>query len=256
MPEKLPNSFGGLDNVASFEPMPVQLSSAALSGAMSAPMRWRSFVAEGVGTFVVMFFGALAVVAAPDSTILESLGFALGLFVAGYAFGAVSHRHFNPAMSWAAFLDGRLSWCSLGWSWVAQLAGGVAAAALLLAMAGSHAVATAATTTNTPSVSFLVETTTSTVFTVVVLVASRFGDRRTSTVLAMSVAYLGVHVVGLPWGGGSINPARSLGPWALAGGSTGVWVFLAAPMVGGVLGWALYRLLQLPALTAAAEQDD
>lgn len=218
-------------------------------------MRWRSFVAEGVGTFVVMFFGALAVVSAPDSIIIESLGFALGLFVAGYAFGAVSHRHFNPAMSWAAFLDGRLSWRSLGWSWVAQLLGGLAAAALLMVVAGAGAVSTAATTTDNPGISLLVEATTSTVFTVVVLVASRFGDRRTSTVLAMSVAYLGVHVVGLPWGGGSINPARSLGPWVLGGGSAGVWVFLAAPMVGGWLGWALYRLLQLPALTAAIDDD-
>jgi aquaporin Z len=223
---------------------------------MSEPMRWRSFVAEGVGTFVVMFFGALAVVAAPDSTIYEGLGFSLGLFVAGYSFGAVSHRHFNPAMSWAAFLDGRLSGRSLAWSWVAQLAGGVVAAALLVAVAGSHAVATAATTTDNPAVSLLVETTTSAVFTVVVLAATRFGDRRTSTVLAMSAAYLGVHVVGLPWGGGSINPARSLGPWVLGGGSTGVWVFLVAPMLGGVLGWALYRLLQLPALAAAVEDDD
>lgn len=218
-------------------------------------MRWRSFVAEGIGTFVVMFFGALAVVASPDSIIVESLGFALGLFVAGYAFGAVSHRHFNPAMSWAAFLDGRLSWRSLAWSWVTQLLGGLAAAALLLAMAGAGAMGTAATITETPGVSFLVETTTSTVFTVVVLVASRFGDRRTSTVLAMAVAYLAVHVVGLPWGGGSINPARSLGPWLLGGGSAGVWVFLVAPMLGGALGWALYRLLQLPALAAAAEDD-
>lgn len=218
-------------------------------------MRWRSFVAEGVGTFVVMFFGALAVVSAPDSTIIESLGFALGLFVAGYAFGAVSHRHFNPAMSWAGFLDGRLSGRALVWSWAAQLAGGVAAAALLLFMAGPEAVARAATTTEAPGISFLVEATTSTAFTVVVMVASRFGDRRTSTVLAMSVAYMGVHVVGLPWGGGSINPARSLGPWVLGGGSAGVWVYMAAPMLGGVLGWALYRLLQLPALTAGVGED-
>lgn len=223
---------------------------------MSESMRWRSFVAEGVGTFVVMFFGALAVVASPDSIIFESLGFALGLFVAGYAFGAVSHRHFNPAMSWAAFLDGRLSWRSLGWSWVAQLLGGLAAAALLLAMAGGSAIGTAATTTDAPGISFLVEATTSTVFTVVVLVASRFGDRRTSTVLAMAMAYLAVHIVGLPWGGGSINPARSLGPWLLGGGSAGVWVFLAAPMLGGALGWALYRMLQLPALVAAVEDDE
>ncbi|MGA7271572.1 MAG: aquaporin, partial [Acidimicrobiia bacterium] len=117
------------------------------------------------------------------------------------------------------------------------------------------AVETAATTTASPGISFLVEATTSTVFTVVVLVASRFGDRRTSTVLAMAVAYLAVHVVGLPWGGGSINPARSLGPFLLGGGSAGVWVFLVAPMLGGALGWALYRLLQLPALTAAAEDE-
>ncbi|HZD04537.1 MAG TPA: aquaporin, partial [Longimicrobiales bacterium] len=87
-------------------------------------MGWRSFVAEGAGTLVVMFFGSLTVVAFPSSVLHESAGFALGLFAAGYAFGAVSHRHFNPAMSWAAYLDGRLTVRALLGSWLTQAAGG------------------------------------------------------------------------------------------------------------------------------------
>lgn len=199
---------------------------------------------------VLLLFGFLALSAqAPRSQILfESAGFGVGLFSAGYAFGAVSHRHFNPAITWAAFIDRRLDTRSLLWSWAAQLTGGVAAAAALGWLGGADALEAAAATTGSVLRPLAVETVLSAVFAVVVLVASRYGDRRITTVLAMSLVYFGVHLVGLPWGGRSVNPARSLGPWVLGAPSGGLWVYLVAPMIGATLGWVLYRVLQLPAL--------
>ena len=52
-----------------------------------------------------------------------------------------------------------------------------------------------------------------------------------------------VHLVGLPFTGTSVNPARSLGPALLQGGEalSQVWVFLLAPLVGGALAALFYK---------------
>jgi aquaporin Z len=55
-----------------------------------------------------------------------------------------------------------------------------------------------------------------------------------------------VHLIGIPITGTSVNPARSLGPALIVGGSalSQVWLFIVAPLVGGVLAavihWVVY----------------
>jgi glycerol uptake facilitator-like aquaporin len=46
-----------------------------------------------------------------------------------------------------------------------------------------------------------------------------------------------------PLSGGSINPARQLGPAALSGQTTDLWIYLIAPVLGAVLGAGMYHLL-------------
>jgi aquaporin Z len=52
------------------------------------------------------------------------------------------------------------------------------------------------------------------------------------------------HFIGVPLGDSSLNPARSIGPAILQGGTAlaNVWVFILAPIVGGLIGYALYRI--------------
>jgi len=54
-----------------------------------------------------------------------------------------------------------------------------------------------------------------------------------------------VHPAGLPITGTSVNPARSLGPALVVGGAafSQVWLFIVAPLVGGVLAAGLHQLL-------------
>jgi glycerol uptake facilitator-like aquaporin len=54
-----------------------------------------------------------------------------------------------------------------------------------------------------------------------------------------------IHFAGIPFSGASVNPARSLAP-ALVGGTLDqtIIVWIAGPLVGAVLGWAVYRLLE------------
>jgi aquaporin Z len=56
-----------------------------------------------------------------------------------------------------------------------------------------------------------------------------------------------------------VNPARSLGPALVVGGTalSQVWLFIVAPLVGGVLAAGLHRLLyraEDTALAAEAQQ--
>ena len=50
---------------------------------------------------------------------------------------------------------------------------------------------------------------------------------------------VGVFIAG-PVTGGSVNPARSLGPLIVAGDLSSVWLYILGPIIGGVLGALLY----------------
>jgi aquaporin Z len=63
--------------------------------------------------------------------------------------------------------------------------------------------------------------------------------------IAIGLTLTVVHLVGIPITGTSVNPARSLGPALIVGGTalTQVWLFIVAPLIGGVLAAGLHRLL-------------
>jgi len=70
-----------------------------------------------------------------------------------------------------------------------------------------------------------------------------------------------VHLIGIPVTGTSVNPARSLGPALVVGGTAlgQVWLFIVAPLIGGVLAAGLHRLLyreESIRLAAEAQQPD
>jgi aquaporin Z len=72
--------------------------------------------------------------------------------------------------------------------------------------------------------------------------------------LAIGVALTTVHLIGIPLTGTSVNPARSLGPALVVGGSalSQVWLFIVAPLVGGAVAALVYRYL-VPTLRPAEE---
>ena len=67
----------------------------------------------------------------------------------------------------------------------------------------------------------------------------------TATALAIGGFLFVSHLVGAQLGDSSLNPARSLGPAIVQGGDALkiVWVFVAAPIVGGLIGCGLFRIL-------------
>lgn len=211
-------------------------------------MSVRTYLAEGLGTFLLVVFGSLSYVASGESrisqTLMVSLGFGVGLYVALHAVGnRTAARHLNPAVTWALFLSRQLSAREMAAAWIAQSSGAVLASVVVLALTDPSVVATTATTTRDAGRIFGVELLFSTAFVLVVLGAMRYADSALDSFGAMALAYTGVHLVGLPLGGGSVNPARSIGPAVVSGNLVGLWVFILAPMVGASLAWAIFRML-------------
>ena len=89
---------------------------------------------------------------------------------------------------------------------------------------------------------FLVEVILTAVFIFVILsVTSKLGNAVTAGV-AIGLTLTFVHLIGIPLTGTSVNPARSFGPALVVGGTAlhQLWLFIVAPLVGGVVGAAVH----------------
>src|SRR3954447_26813497 len=111
---------------------------------------YRKYAAEFLGTFVLVFGGTTAIVAANRSAIpvllVVPFAFGLALLAGLYAYGEVSGGHYTPAVTIAMFLDRRVTVPDLAGYVAAQILGAIAASLVLLVATSQNAVATTTTT--------------------------------------------------------------------------------------------------------------
>jgi aquaporin Z len=207
---------------------------------------WQRYAAELLGTFVLVFVGCTAVVAAgqAEAPVLLVAAFAFGIaLLAGlYAFGEVSGGHFNPAVSLAMFLDKRLPVYDLVGYVVAQLVGGILAALVLLIGTSQDQVASTATVPGVEGngTAFLMEVVLTAIFVAVILQASASFKFGSSALVAIPLTLVAVHLAGIPFSGSSVNPARTFGPDLIGNEWDGFWIYLIAPLLGAGLAWAAH----------------
>jgi aquaporin NIP len=221
----------------------------------------RRLVAEALGTFALVFFGAGAIMVAAKYGSFGQLGIALafGLVIAAmvYALGHISGAHLNPAVSLGFALSRHFPWRLVGGYWVAQCAGAIAAAFLLRASLGDVADVGATMPSDSDGQSLLWEVVLTFVLMLVIMAVAT--DTRAvgeAAALAIGGAVALGALVGGPVSGASMNPARSLGP-ALAAGELGdLWIYLLAPLLGAALGAVAYQLLRGEHRSAAAVRGD
>jgi aquaporin Z len=211
-----------------------------------------------VGTATMMFGFKFDGGSVAAGVVVTALAFGLTLLALVYLIGPVSGSHVNPAVTMGALLTGRISLPEAAGYWIAQFAGGIAGA---LALWGTfttsplyHRTVTGLGANGYGSESmihigvagaFIFETVLTAVFVFVVLrVTSETANAATAAV-AIGLTLAVVHLVAIPITGTSVNPARSLGPALVVGGTalSQVWLFIVAPLVGGVLAAGLHRLL-------------
>jgi aquaporin Z len=213
-------------------------------------MNLRAVIAEALGTFVLVVVGSMSIVSATGIgqgsggviiLLVAPFGFGLGLLAAITLFGHVSGGHFNPAVTLAAVFDGRVDVPNAILYVIAQVVGAVAASFAILLILSKDLVDA---TRNGPGVgdwqAFGAEVILTTIFVGVIMTVTK--KQPTLAPLVISLTLVMVHFAAIPISGASVNPARALGPAIVVGNYAKVWIYLTAPMLGGLLGWGLYKL--------------
>jgi len=222
-------------------------------------MNARKYLAELLGTFLFMMAGYASVanfgLAQPaiPGVLVVPFSFGLGLLAAIYAFGHVSGGHFNPAVTVAMVLDKRTSAMDAVGYIVAQIIGAIAAAAVIYVTV-SQAAVTAGITKPGAGISdvsaLVLEAVFTAIFLIVILTASkRAGD---FAGLAIALTLIAIHFAIANVTGSSVNPARSIGSALVGGDLTGIWIYLIGPTVGGIIGWGIYRAMEMTSEEPAA----
>lgn len=208
----------------------------------------RRYLAELVGTFILVFLGSLTIVSAAVADVpvllVVPFGFGLGLLAAIQAVGHVSGGHYNPAVTLAALLDRRIDAANAAGYVVAQVVGAIAASLAVFILTSQPEVAATANAfpDGTMVQALIIETILTAIFVLLILTITRRGPSQAP--LSIALALTAIHFAAIPLSGASVNPARSIGP-ALVGGAldASIVVYLAGPLLGAVIGWAIHRAL-------------
>lgn len=212
--------------------------------------------AEGVGTFVLVFFGVGSAVFGFDAVGPVGVAFAFGLVLLAlaYAIGPISGCHINPAVTLGVLLSRGIGAAEAGVYVVAQVVGGVLGAALITGLTAFGQVADQTgglganswgRTISGPG-AFVLEVVLTFLLVLVVLRVTAADATPGFAGLAIGLSLTVIHIVGIPLTGTSVNPARSIGPALFAGGSAlgQLWLFIVAPLVGAALAAGVDRMLR------------
>jgi MIP family channel proteins len=207
-------------------------------------MNSKALISELIGTFALIFIGAGA--GALNAGGLVGVALAHGLVIVGfaYAYGHCSGTHINPAVTIGLLVAKQISAATAAAYIAMQLIGGLLGAFTLSFVLGAGR-GTLGVTNLTPGVSpiqglvlemiltfFLVNT---------VLNAGCSGKAGGHAGIAIGATLVFAILMGGPLTGASLNPARTLGPAVVMGNFADIWIYLAGPILGGILAALLYR---------------
>jgi aquaporin Z len=218
----------------------------------------KKIFAEVLGTFILVLFGcgSAVLMGAQIGMLGISLAFGLAIVAAAYGLGAISGAHLNPAVSLGMVAAGRMSVGDFIAYAIAQTAGAILGAAVLYLIASGQAdydLAVNGLGQNGYGAGYLGEYSLTSalvfeavmtfLFVTVILGATGAGSAAGFAGLAIGLTLAAIHLVGINVTGVSVNPARSIGPALFVGGNalTQLWVFIVAPLAGGVLAGLVYQ---------------
>ncbi len=213
----------------------------------------RAWLAEGISTYALVFFGPLAVIlsaaAFADTLSLEGIllisfahGAVIGLMV--YAFGHISGAHINPAVTIPMILTKKIDVKNGAGYIMSQLVGGIVAAFTLVAILPELGAKVNFGTQGGPS--DLINNSVSsglflemifTFFLVMVIFMTAVHKKAAAGWAGFSIGgmiFL-LHLVGVPLTGASMNPARTFGTALASGFWEFHWIYWVGPIVGGII---------------------
>lgn len=224
----------------------------------------KKLFAEFVGTFVLLtaVCGA-ALFSAPTGGGLLSVAFAVGLSVCAMAYtaGHISGGHFNPAVTIGLWVAGRCERANVGPYILAQCLGGAAAAGLFSIILDGAIVRPGLAFNSFAAISnnygepghftlksvAITEFLTTAIFVYVIIAVTAREKYAALAPLVIGLTLTMLHLISIPITNASLNPARSLATAMYAEDASAMkhlWVFIVAPIFGGILGGGVSSWLQ------------
>jgi aquaporin Z len=234
------------------------------------PMSRRA-AAEFIGTFWLVLGGCgTAVLAGQVVEVLGiSLAFGLTVVTMAYAIGHISGCHLNPAVTLGLWAGRRFAGKDILPYVVAQILGAIVAIAVLYLVASGRDGFNSETATFAANgygkvargefvgspmgyglvAALVTEFVMTCVFVIVIFGATDKLATAGMAGLAIGLALTLIHLISIPVTNTSVNPARSIGPAVFAGVAAlkQLWVFIVAPIAGGIAGGLVYSRLLCPA---------
>ena len=222
----------------------------------------RKYLCEFIGTAVLVLFGCGTAAITGGSLLVTALAFGLSIVAMAYVIGNISGCHVNPAVSLAMLINGKISVKDFIGYVIAPVLGGFAGIALFWAIIsctsyditligfGANGFDASSSLEINMLGAFIVETILTFVFIYTILGVTSDEKKSSISGLIIGLTLAFVHILGIPFTGTSVNPARSLAPAVfskiLLPNSTAllqVWVFIVAPLVGATIAAFVYKFL-------------
>ncbi len=210
----------------------------------------KSYLAELLGTFILVFAGTGAIIINDISGgAISHLGIAMtfGLVVMAmiYTLGNISGAHLNPAVTFGFWAARRFPARKLFPYIASQCLGALLASAILRLLFAQHANLGATVPAGSIIQSFALEILLS-FFLMFVIINVSVGAKEKGVIAGVAIGGMVAleALFGGPISGASMNPARSLGPAVVSGNLSGLWIYLVAPIVGAFLGILGCRCVQ------------
>jgi len=215
----------------------------------------QKLVAEFLGTFALVFFGAGAVCTERflqgngSGPLGAALASGLAIAVMSVAFGHISGAHFNPAVTIGFWITKRMSTVEVLGYWIAQMLGGIVAAFCLKAivpredawqpvLGGTPDLVRDFTRLPAMGLEALIA-----FFLVLVYFATTSEDNidsRSLSSFAVGLVYTIGILVAAPFTGAALNPARAFGPALASTHWSNQGVYWVGPLAGGFLAGLIY----------------
>jgi len=222
----------------------------------------KKLVAECIGTFTLVAGGCGTAVFAGGQVGFLGVAIAFGLTVVAMAYGIghISGAHLNPAVSFGAYVGGRMSGKDFGLYSLAQIVGAILAAVVLYIVvkecgqsAGDFAAngygkdfynGAAGYKDCSALGAFLIDCVLTFLFLIVILGATDKGGAGNNAGLAIGLTLTLIHLVSIPLTNTSVNPARSISQALFSENALAMsqlWLFIVAPLVGAGLAGLVYK---------------
>jgi len=217
----------------------------------------KKYVAEFIGTFVLVFFGTGIAVVSNGNLVATALAFGLAIIAEAYVIGNISGCHVNPAVSLAMLITGKMKREDFAYYVLAQILGALLGTAILFLILSGTNFGTTSLGANSfgeisaNNISLVAALITEIILTCVFVytILGVTSDEKYSSIsgIVIGLTLTFVHLIGIPLTGTSVNPARSLAPAIFLMGDAikQVWVFIAAPLIGGALAAYLFEYLNI-----------